>query len=258
MKLQKVLSNIALLTDEQLDKLAVKLFEKKLMTFERMNEGYNKAMLLERNGNALSLFKEVCDNPNETNTVFSLSLLSDLLFLRIFDVEEFLKLDYNDRTKSLCSYSDISFISKYKFPFVVKTEEDKEDIIKEGLEIFSYANKVIKKVNQNIISRSKFYKIKNLFIKYVLSHNVYYSWHIEEKSDKVITGEKYAAITIMHNGNSYKFHQVYNNISLALNLENIDSEPTRYSKDDDINNYDDNLVIEYLLLIKLFYLKFLK
>lgn len=259
MGVQKILNSISLLNNDQLNNLLAKLFEKKIVTLDKARTAYNNAMVIKKGGDALDTFRESCSNPDLSGENVPVRLLSDLFFLRVVDVDKCMSLDYKNKTRRLSTYGELSFLLRYTFPFLVNANGDNGKVIKEGLKIFAVSNEIIKSFAQNILSKSMFYKMKNMFMKFVISHGVCYSWHIEDKADEFDEGRRYVSITIMNDGETYKFHQVYNDIKSALNFDCVDSEPVPYKRDSllDATLLDDDTVAENLSLVKLYYYKFL-
>lgn len=258
MKVSEIFNIIAKLSEEKKLALISKLFEKKIISNKLIEEAYKRSNIFDRYVKAYKEFLSKGQHKEEQNEKATYTFLSDLCFIPYISFEKIFVTDYRTNERYVPSFADIMFLGDYHFTFFNQNENlMTERMVTELLTIFSKANKLIKISKQTFISKTKFYKLKNIFIKFLIKNNLApYKWHIERKEN---TDEVFIAI-VFNMQKDFIFHQksdMLNDISLSLDCQTTpEVYKNSFSKTD--YSFSEKEIKETIILVKLFYYKFIE
>lgn len=259
MKTSKIFNLICQLPKEKLLSLFTKLFERNIISMMFLKEAHERSGYLLRHVEAYQDFSDKISSGSEgLSEKTSLRILSYLFFISPFDGGKIFKKDYTIKDDYSPTYGEISFLNGYLFPFFNQTDKLPTNyLVFEMLEVFEKANKIIKVYPQSYISKSCFYKIKTLFIKYLITKNfLSYNWRIETKED---TGETFIAI-IFHSAIDVVFHQKIESLKDVLLEKSFETKPEVYKNNlkETENNYTEEDARQAIALVNICYYKILK
>lgn len=255
MRISDIISIIGKLTKERQLSLLVKLFQKNVISITLVNKAYEQANIADMHSKAVEKFFNYIKSDEKT----TYTLLSEMFYIPYLYLERVFKKDYNKDEHYYPSFKELSFIKDYNFLMYNQHLDNlTPNLVFEILELFSKANKVIKVSKQSYISKTKFYKIKTLFVKFLIKNKlVNYTWHKEVK--KLLNGEVEEYICInFYSFSDFKFHQkfdILDELSIDYTYQTKDEE---YKNDLNENNfcYSEKETEETLILVNLFYYKF--